>query len=92
VMDGRRYQLRFYFNETDGFYYMDLSDVDGVAIVTGRRLVADGFPLSRVADDRRPPGELAVVDDNNGGDAAFGEIGDRVRLVYLDAEELGRAA
>lgn len=90
VLDGRNYLLTFHFNEHDGCWYVDVDDVDGVAIVTGKRIVADWSLLHRVADSRRPPGEMLVIDTTGAGAPGFRELGDRVILTYLDAAELGR--
>lgn len=101
AMDGRDYILRFVFNQRLGRWFMDLSDQDGVSIAAGLRLVTN-FPIIRhLTDERRPPGELYVIDLSGGGettdelvtiarDAGLTELGARFELVYFDAEELGR--
>jgi hypothetical protein len=101
-LDGRAYVLRFVYNQRETKWYVDLSDQDGVSIYAGIKLVSN-FPLiRRVTDARRPPGELYVIDnfgqpDPDTGqpaaqvtDPGLDDLGVRHRLVYLDAEELGR--
>lgn len=90
-MDGTEYVLDLFFNEREWAWYLSIADVDGVAILSSLKLVV-GFPLLRKnAGTRRPPGELYAL-DMTGADrpASLTDFGKRVRLVYLDAAELGR--
>ena len=91
TLDGRLYVMALDYNARDSFWYLSLSDADGVAIqgCVGRRLVAN-YPILRSVDARRPPGELLM----GGGElvpAGLTTIGQGQRLYYADAAELGRA-
>ncbi len=103
ILDGREYQLRFLWNQRNCAWTLTIMDQDGVVLAAGVRIVV-GWPLiRRFADSRLPPGELIAVDSvdpgppdedgvvrNRGLDPDLEElgIGARVRLVYMDAEEM----
>lgn len=90
ALDGEDYVLRFQWNARAGGWFLELADADGVPIVSGVRIVADFPLLRRVTDPRRPPGELIAADlSGQALDPGFAELGERVVLTYLDAEEVG---
>lgn len=88
-LDGETFTIRVHWNERESAWYLELADLEGVTIVASRKLVADWSLLHRVTDDRRPPGELVVVDlTGEGIDPGLDDLGERVELNYADAAEL----
>jgi hypothetical protein len=96
-LDGKPYVFGLSWSERAESWYLDVSlqrdNAEPTPIVLGMRL-SIGYPLLvAVTTDGRPPGEIFPVDVSGG----FGEdpgrydLGTRVRLVYYDAAELGRA-
>ncbi len=90
-LDGTEFELEFRLNDREQRFYMDLRDGDGVDILVGVRLTVDWPPLRYLVDPRRPLGEILVRDSEGlGRDPRLGDLGRRVKLFYLTAEELGR--
>lgn len=90
ALGGVDFLLRFRWSQREGRWLLTVSDSDGAAVASGVVLVA-GLPLlRRVADARRPTGELLVVDVSGANDAdpAFDDLGDRFALLYLEPGEL----
>lgn len=91
-LDGRIYNFRFDWNEREGNWYLDLSDQDEVQILSGIKLVSSIPLIARIVDERRPPGELFIIDNQSPTtDPNLDSLGARHRFIYLDAEELGRS-
>lgn len=92
-LDGGTYVLDFDWSARSGAWFLDLylqTDTDPTPILLGAKLVV-GYPLLRgVVADGRPVGELILQDLNRGGECGEADLGNRCRLMYLDAEELGR--
>ncbi len=91
ALGGSDYLLRFRWSQRAGTWSLTLSDADGAPIVSGLALVCGVRLLERVADPRRPPGELLALDVSglNDADPAWSDLGGRFALVYLEPEELG---
>lgn len=86
TLDGRDYQLAFYWEQRDGHWYLSLADQDGVQIKSGIKLVGGEWPLLGAAllDSRRPPGELYILDLQSGGlDPGFDDLGGAYVLAYV---------
>lgn len=91
ALDGTDFRLEFRFNEREQRFYIDLRDSDGADILVGVKLVADWAPLRYLVDPRRPVGEIITQDTEGLGRAPrLGDLGRRVKLIYLTAEDLGR--
>lgn len=89
VLDGRTFHLRGEWNQRASAWFLGLSDQDETVIFSPRKVVADFDLLRQCSDDRRPGGALMAVDTSGeGADPAFGDLGDRVQLVYVSADEL----
>jgi hypothetical protein len=90
VLDGREYLLKFRWNGRAGKWYLSLYDQDESPIYEGIKLVVN-FPLlgARVVDERRPPGELMALDPSSDRDPGLYDLGTRVILQYIDAENIG---
>lgn len=88
-LDGLTYTLRIHWNEREEAWYLELGDVDAVPIVASRKLVADWPLLQRVKSERKPPGEIYVIDLTGMGiDPGLDDLGKRVDLIYIDAAEV----
>lgn len=84
TLDGKNYRFELLWNEREEAWYLSLFDQLDAALMTGKKLVPDFPLLFRLADRRRPPGELTLVD--TGGNNAlptFRDLGRRHVLMYL---------
>ncbi len=89
ALDGVDFRFEFRFNEREQRFYMDLRDVDDDPILVGVKLVADWDALRYLVDPRRPQGTIMIVDSQGEGRAArLGDLGRRIKLIYLTAEDL----
>lgn len=88
TLDGAEFEFRLYWIERCEGWYMDLATAAGVDIIVGRRISVGSWLLRGVVHAQRPAGALTVV-DLSGDDAEPGptDLGDRVRLMYLTADE-----
>lgn len=84
-LDGRLYGLALRWNEREEVWYLTLSDQAGAPIVAGVRVVVDWDLLRKCVDARRPPGTLMAVDSTGEGDPGLSDLGDRVKIVYVEA-------
>lgn len=84
-LDGVLYTVRLLWSGRGECWHLDLADSDGVAILSGLRLVT-GFPLLyRFRHLAVPPGELYFFDTRDmGGMPTLEEMGARYRLYYVD--------
>ena len=93
ALDGRDYELGLRWNQREKRWYFSLADQDGTPIVSGRKVVADWDLLRGITTPRRPPGLLTARDTLGEGKApGLTDLGARVKLVYLDLEELAIVA
>lgn len=92
-LDGGTYVLDFDWSARSGAWYVDIyvqSDTDPQPILTGQKATV-GYPWLRgVTTDGRPVGELMLVDLSDTGECGRYDLGTRCRLLYADAEEMGR--
>lgn len=102
-LDGRDYLLSFSWSRREERWFLDVADESASPIAQNIKLVAGWPMLLRVVDERRPPGEIMVVDqaalDAEGTpdlqiavDPGLDDLGARVVLVYLDAAEIASIA
>ena len=86
----RSYVLNFAWNARAGYWALDLSDADGVELVTGIALVTNRLLLRRYkADPRLPEGDLFMLDlTETIAAAGFDQLGTDVELLYLEPEDL----
>jgi len=88
-LDGRTYTFRFHWNERERSWYLEIGDVDDVPIVASRKLVANWPLLQRVTDERRPPGEIFVVNATaDDSDPDLDDLDESVTLQYFDESEM----
>jgi hypothetical protein len=91
-LDGVFFGFRVYWNEREAAWYFDLLDSSNNPITLGRKIVAKYPLLHRCIDERRPAGELYVIDlSNTGIDPGLNELDKRIVIVYYDADEMGRS-
>jgi hypothetical protein len=90
AMDGRDYELEIRWNQREARWYLAIRTATDGLIQGPTKIVAD-WPLVYPGKDLPlPPGCLMAVDTTGEGrDPGLAELGERVVLVYLDAEELG---
>ena len=88
-LDDATYTLQLRWNVREGAWFMDVLDQQGEALLlAGLRLVAS-FPLTAYVTDRKPPGDLVVIDTTGAGaDPGRADLGTRHALVYFTAAEL----
>ena len=88
-LDGETYQLRIAWNARALAYHLSVLDGDGETLKPGIRVVL-GIPLGiRDTDARMPPGQIIAIDTaHTDVEPAFGELGRRVKLLYVEAAEL----
>ena len=94
-LDGREYLLEFFWSEREECWYMHVSDQDGSPLAQLVRLVVDWPILRRFrTDPRMPPGLLFCPDLSGAGAdiAARTDLGERVPLVYITADDPDLAA
>jgi hypothetical protein len=85
-LGGVVYRLTFAWNLRDSAWYMSIADVDGVAIVSGIRIVVDYPLLNSVSNADRPTGLLLAIDTSGAGlDPGLEDLGDRVLLMHEEA-------
>lgn len=89
-LDGAFYGIRLRWNRRAACWFMDLSDATGAPLASGVGLRL-GAPLTMRLRTRpgMPQGVFGLVDTTGSGvDPGLDELGQRVRLVYLTAQEL----
>lgn len=89
TIENVQYVLDVRWNARDGAWFMDVSDSTAVPIALGIKLVL-GIALGRrITDARFPTGLLYAADlSNQGLDATLDDLGTRVVIQYLTADEL----
>lgn len=92
ALGGREYLLTFRWSQRSGRWTLDLADESGDAIFSGRALAPSLRLLRGVVDDRRPPGDLVLVDQHSPreglDDPTFTSLGARHALLYVDGADL----
>jgi hypothetical protein len=90
---GRDYVFTFEWNTRAGRWSVSIADQDGAVIAEGLTLAAGARLLRGVVGDRRPPGELVVLDTTGlyDLDPGFGDLGSRFQLAYLDPADAAAA-
>ena len=85
TLDGASYRLRLAWAERERRWFLDLSTVDGVPILQGKKIVADRPLTQRLTCSSRPAGELWCIDTTGAGvDPDLRDLGARCLLLYVD--------
>lgn len=89
-LEGVLFTLDLRWNSRAQAWVLDLYDGGGALLAGGLRLVADAPLLERFgARTDFPPGELIAFDTSGRGqDPGHADLGTRVPLLYLTAEEV----
>ena len=84
-LDGTIYGLTFMWNTREEAWFLSVADADGVALVSGVKLVADWQLFQSVSNASMPPGEMVAVDTSGAGlDPGLTDLGERVLLMYQE--------
>lgn len=86
TLDGDEFKYRVYWNSFYNRWYMDWYDISGTALSTGTKItVGQGLIKSRLFK-----GSIVVTSINsNTAPPGLGELGNRVKLIYITEEEYG---
>lgn len=90
ILDGREFLLTFRWNQREAKWYLSIADANEVPIIQGVKIVLN-FPLltKRIVDERRPPGDIMAVDSSGDErDPGFNDLGERVRLLYIEGADI----
>jgi hypothetical protein len=88
-LDGVTFGFTFNWNERAGAWFFSIADVNGVPLLSGRRVVVNFPLLARFRDPRLPAGDLEAVDTSGEKlDPGLADLGARVRLLYMPIAEL----
>lgn len=89
TLDGETYTLAFDWNEREGAWYMNLSDVESVPVVMGKKVVSNWTFGHRSRSESMPPGRFLMIEHSGSDvDPTLEDIGDRVTLVYADEDTI----
>lgn len=88
-LDNVTFRFEFRWNDRASAWFMSISDVNGVELLSSRRIVV-GFPLlTRFRDPRLPAGDLNAIDTTgNDEEAGINDLGGRVKLLYFPVGDL----
>ncbi len=89
VLDGVTFTLELQWSERDLGWYLNIMTEAGEPICMGVKVVID-WPLGgRCSDPRMPAGSLLAADTSSARrDPVLADLGARVLLTYVPAEEL----
>ncbi len=90
ALDEVQYLFDVQWNGREGVWHFDLLTEDAAIILSGISIVLGVVsPGWRSVDARMPPGMFQVRDlSDNGIDAGFDDLGDRVVVYYVPIDEL----
>lgn len=88
-LDGAYYTIAGRWNERTGAWVLDIGDSSGVLHAAGVPIRLGVDLLGQVQDVALPPGILIAI-DSQGGAAEAGrlDLGERVSLLYVSADEV----
>jgi hypothetical protein len=91
-LDQQSFTLEFRWNDRAEGWFMDVSDVNGVRLLNGRRVCVDLPLLARFRDPALPAGELLAVDTaGTNEDPGIADLGARVKLLYYELADIPTA-
>lgn len=89
TLDGRDYVLRYTYSERQDAWSLDVMLPDETELATGLKLSANIPLLHRYNDDRLPAGQLLALSmEDPPQDPGRHDLGSKVRMVYIPADEL----
>lgn len=88
-LDKVSFNFAFEWNDRDSGWYMSINDVNGVPLLSGRRVVLN-YPLINLYRDTALPLGNIMAFDSTGSDTepGYSDLGDRVYLAYTPYAEL----
>lgn len=91
TLDGSEYKIKLDWNDRASLFSVSIYTAADVAIVEGQAGKVDLPLFSRFADARLPGGYLMLQDTSGTRTEieAVEDLGDRVKLVYVPADDLG---
>lgn len=89
ALDETVYRFTMQYNEREGYWYLSIADEAGVAIRSGIKIVSNFPLLERIADIRKPPGQLMALSPTAlEPDPGLEDLGDGISLVYAEEGEI----
>jgi hypothetical protein len=89
TIDGVDYELLFMWNGRESKWYVSIFDANGNALAVGRAVVANQPLFERDTSPDLPQGMLFAMDSSyEGSHPSLFELGDRVKIVYVDEDSL----
>lgn len=87
VLDGRRYELVFRWNQRASSWFCTILNEGGEVLLGSRRILPGQAIIGRFGyNEALPLGELLPIDTTNeGAPPDLAELGQRVQVVYVDA-------
>lgn len=83
------YKLEFAWNTRDERWYMSISLTDGTVLLAGLPIVVDYPLIDRFTNENLPYGALIAVDTSGrGAEPNIDDLGNRVKLIFVPADEL----
>ena len=80
------YELRLVHNAREDRWYLDIRDAEGSPIRLGLKLISQWPVTARIADSRRPPGEILVLDTTGQDyDGGLNDLLERLAFVYEES-------
>jgi len=88
-LDGQDFLFIFSYNARDEHWYMTMQKEDGTPIegCAGVKLVQGGYPIYRVTDPNRPPGEMFVLGPDS-EEPGLLDFGKSTNLLYIPEDDL----
>ena len=93
-LEGDDFIFRFWYNEREDRWFVDLYDDTRSLIAGGVKLIPTANLFEVLTDDRAPAGRVGVFDRYSAGDAprtarapGFADLGSRVLVLYYDTAE-----
>jgi len=88
TLGEQRFVLHLRWRDRTQAWYLDLHDTSDAPIVTSKRLAPNSYVTRGLVSSRRPAGGLFVY-VRSGDPSTIGpaDLGDRVALLYLDADD-----
>lgn len=88
-LDGETFRLLVRYNKRIDSWVLSVFDFEGTAVATGRRITVNNFLFPWLVTSARPSGQLMALDSQDeDSDPGHDDLGTRVVLYYLDAEEV----
>lgn len=88
ALEGKTYTFRYAWNTRDEYWSLACTTAEGEIIFAGRPIVLGVDFLARSRSANKPPGTLvAIADDDQRVRPGLYELGSRVGLYYVAADE-----